>query len=112
MRAVIGIDESGKPIIWDPNELINPHVMITGITGSGKTHQLREFIRQIVSTAEHNVRVHLIDVHDDIEIDGASSLIFSQNSEHGYNPLVIDPDPNSGGVRRAIQNFLRLLSKI
>lgn len=111
MYAIVGIDKYGKPIEWHPLECVNPHMQITGISGSGKTHFTRTIIQQIVATSQTPVRIHLVDVHEDIDIPGASSLKFSSSMPYGYNPLVIDPDIHGGGPNKTITNFLKLLGK-
>ena len=111
MKAIIGIDSTGAPIAWEPELLTNPHLLITGMSGSGKTHLLRTIIHQLVNTAQSPVRVHVIDIHEDINIPGASSLLFSQNMPYGFNPLVVDSDIHSGGINPAITSFLKLLSR-
>lgn len=113
MRAILGLEanQNGKPIIWSPEHLVNPHVLITGKSGTGKTHLLRSLIRQCLTSSSRPVRIHVLDVHDDIVIAGASEQLFSQNCPYGLNPLHIDPDPHFGGVRRAIENFLRLMNQ-
>jgi len=32
------------PVFWNPNKLINPHIAIIGITGSGKSYTVKTFI--------------------------------------------------------------------
>jgi len=32
------------PVFWDPNKLINPHIAIIGITGSGKSYTVKTFL--------------------------------------------------------------------
>ena len=34
----------GTPVFWDPKKLINPHVAIVGITGSGKSYLTKSFL--------------------------------------------------------------------
>jgi DNA helicase HerA-like ATPase len=111
MLAVLGIDNRNKAVQWQPESLINPHVIVTGMSGVGKTHFLRSMISQIVSSAHKRIRVHVVDVHGDIDIPGAHALDFTPQMPYGFNPLVIDPNPHSGGVNAAIARFLRLLSK-
>jgi hypothetical protein len=86
-------------------------MIVTGVSGSGKTHFLRMLIHQLCMTANYPVRFHLIDVHEDIFIPGASSLKFTSNMPYGYNPLIIDPDPDTGGPAKAVASFIDLLSK-
>lgn len=34
----------GTPVFWDPKKLINPHIAIVGITGSGKSYLVKSFL--------------------------------------------------------------------
>lgn len=111
MYAIIGIDKNSKPILWKPDENINPHMIVTGVSGSGKTHFLRQLIHQLCSTSTTPVRFHLIDIHEDIEVPGASTLKFTATQPYGFNPLVVDPNPDSGGPQKAVASFLSLLGK-
>lgn len=93
------------------DEAVNPHMAICGDTGTGKTHTLRKAICEVARTSQ-DTRFHIFDVHDDIEVDEkiTSDVIFSSGSPYGFNPLLIDPDLHSGGVRKAILNFIGVLS--
>ncbi|MDE2099857.1 MAG: hypothetical protein KGL39_21570 [Patescibacteria group bacterium] len=104
------------PVEWVPAALINAHMVMTGDSGTGKTHNIREFIRQIdaqraAGTVGTLRRVHLMDSHGDLDVPGASEVMFSQTTPYAFNPFDVDPDPHFGGVRRAINNFLGLLSR-
>lgn len=104
-------DSSRTAVFTDFNEVVNPHVMICGDSGTGKTHTLREAISSVVRTSPVPVRFHVFDVHGDIEIDDAacSTVMFSESSPYGLNPLKLNPDPDYGGVRKCIQNFISTL---
>lgn len=115
MKVIMGYNAGdlsrGKsvPVIFDTHELINCHMLCVGRSGTGKTHTLREMIEQI--SAQGRVRVHVMDVHGDIDIDGASSVKFSESTPYGFNPLTINPDPDFGGVRKRIQTFINALNR-
>lgn len=96
------------PVFWDSSALINPHLLICGKSGSGKTYQLRRLVGELASSG---IRVHVFDVHGDIHVPGESRVVFSTANTWGFNPLVLNPDPHAGGVRRAIGNFLALLGR-
>lgn len=87
------------PIEWNEASLTNPHVGVFGTTGAGKTRWIRKFC----SAMPPSVEVDIFDYHDDIHVPGAESVLFSEATRYGYNPLVINPDPHYGGVRRCIQ---------
>jgi DNA helicase HerA-like ATPase len=99
------------PVVWNTSEVINGHILIAGGSGTGKTHSIRKIIREMLRSSTHPIRIHLFDVHDDIVIDGASDIIFSEATKTGLNPLQIDPDLHTGGIRKAIQNFINTINK-
>lgn len=100
-----------EPILWSPESMINGHLVMTGDSGSGKTHNLRLFCRQMAQTAGPMLeRIHIFDPHGDIDVPG-SLVEFSQSTPYAFNPLEINPDPDFGGVRRAISNFIGMLQR-
>lgn len=96
---------------WDTRRLINGHVLIVGKSGTGKTHTLRNMVSQMSEQSGGKIRVHVMDVHGDIDLDGASTVKFSESTPYGFNPLTINPDPDFGGVRKRIQSFMAALSR-
>jgi hypothetical protein len=100
-----------EAIEWDTERLINAHAFLVGKSGAGKTHMLRSMINQISTASNNRVRVHVFDVHGDIEIDGASTVQFSEATPYGFNPLVVNPDPHFGGIRKRIQSFIAALKR-
>lgn len=95
------------PVVWEADRLINPHILICGKSGTGKTHLLR----RMIAPATGGVRFHIFDVHSDIRITGESRVVFSEATRYGYNPLVLDTDPHTGGVRRTINRLVRTLNR-
>lgn len=98
-------------ILWDTKKLINGHTLIVGKSGTGKTYTLKNMITQIGRQAGGRLRVHVMDVHGDIDLPGASTVKFSESTPYGFNPLIINPDPDFGGVRKRIQSFIAALSR-
>lgn len=115
MLIRIGKDaKTGKPVIVDTQKVINPHLQMTGISGMGKTHTLQELVTSFVESAaelQRPVRVHVIDPHGDIDLPFCSLVKFSEATGYGYNPLEVNPDPDFGGVRRAIQKFISAIKR-
>lgn len=109
--AQAALRRSDLSIDWDEEQLINGHILIAGGSGTGKTHNIRKFCREFVRSATGPLRIHVFDVHDDIAIAGASEIVFSEASDVGLNPLVIDPNIHTGGVRKAIQNLIQTINK-
>ena len=98
-----------EPVVFDTQKLVNAHTMIIGKSGVGKTHTLKKMLSQM--TEQAHLRIHVMDVHGDIDIAGASSVRFSEATPYGFNPLMINPDPDFGGVRKRIQSFIATLNR-
>lgn len=120
MKSSFGIDfnklRTGQrvPVEWDSQKVLNPHVVIVGKSGNGKTTQIRSMIDQLKMDAEKTgkpFRVRVIDVHGDIDLPGCSTVKFSDSSPYGMNPLAINPDPDFGGIRKQIQQFIGIINK-
>lgn len=117
MQIDFGIDSAflrqgqQKPVIWDSLKLINGHVLIVGKSGTGKTHTLKKMLNQLAAQTNGNFRCHIMDVHGDIDIEGSSTVKFSEATPYGFNPLTINPDPDFGGVRKRIQSFMAALNR-
>lgn len=122
MRVVWGLDaallkkQNRVEIVQDTRIALNGHTLITGGSGSGKTHQLRRMISQLSATAaadnEPIPRFHVLDIHGDIDVPGASSVLFSEQTQYGLAPLRINPDPHYGGVRKRIQAFTGTVNRV
>jgi hypothetical protein len=97
--------------VWRADDAINGHWLIAGGSGVGKTHTIRKIVESMVITTQNPLRVHVLDVHGDIEIPGASEVLFSESTTVGLNPLIVDPNPHTGGVRKSIQNFISTINK-
>jgi len=99
-------NQKTENVYWNEAELSNWHVGITGTSGSGKTHQIRQF----VSALSSDVAIDIFDYHGDIEIGNTSDVLFSEQTKYGYNPFVINQDPHFGGVRKATNRVIEILS--
>lgn len=115
MRVVWGFDAAIRdkrvPVEWDSNKLTNPHMIMMGDTGSGKTYQLRHVCSSLAATCASDARIHIFDRHDNIHVEGASTVFFSQASDFGINVLELNPNPHYGGVRRRIQSFISSVNR-
>lgn len=102
-------DGRAAPVRLDTSRLINAHVLLVGSSGVGKSHTIRAMIARGGASAP-GVRFHVFDVHGDLDIAGASVAQFSEQAPFGLNPLVVNPDPDFGGVRKAVQAFIRTVN--
>lgn len=110
MRHLFGYNEymlrqqhKRVPVAMDTTELVNGHVLVAGMSGSGKSHQLRAML---ASGAKQSVQFDVVDVHDELMIPGATPMMYSVSTRYGYNPLVLNTDPHSGGVHAKIAEFI------
>jgi hypothetical protein len=101
----------GETLHWTPAKLTNAHVIVSGVSGSGKTHTLRKITRGLVESGARWVL--LFDPHGDVRIPGLPCQDFelTEQAAFGLNPLRVDPDPLGGGPRRTIRAFVSLLSR-
>lgn len=114
MKINFGKDSSVKynnDVIWDSQKVINGHMLIVGKSGTGKTYTFRNTIEQLQQQSHGKLRVHIIDVHGDIDINKSSTVKFSESTNYGFNPIAINPDPDFGGVRKKIQSFISALNR-
>lgn len=112
MEMIVGRNAvSGAPVRWAPAELANPHVGLFGDTGMGKSHMLRRFANSMQETGHQRFRMHIIDPHGDLEIEGESSVNFNESAPFGFNPLELNPDIKFGGVRKRVQSLVRALNQ-
>lgn len=118
MKALLGFDagarNSGKELRleWDSKLVVNPHFYIAGMTGSGKTHLIRSLIADMDASATAPARFHIFDVHGDIHVPGASSVLFNEQGQAGLNPLRVTADPVFGGLRKQIQLFIETINRV
>lgn len=106
------LTEETLRVRWNENQMINGHMLIVGQSGTGKTHNIRKVISHLVqSNRGAPLRIHVLDVHDDIQIKGGSEVLFSESTSTGLNPLAVNPDPHTGGVRKTVQNFIHTINK-
>ena len=94
-------------VFMDTAELINGHLLLAGMSGTGKSWQLQSLI---TSGARQGIEFDIFDVHNELDVLGATSAIYSNATRYGYNPLVLNKDPHSGGVRQNITDFIALVN--
>lgn len=117
LTATFGLDyhswQRGQKIevVWDSSSLQSGHSLFIGRSGAGKTTQLKKFLSALSRQSSH-ARMHLLDVHDDLDLPGASEVEFDQSSEYGLNPLRVNADRKHGGVYRCIDVFMKTVQKV
>jgi type IV secretory pathway VirB4 component len=92
----------GQNTHWDPHALPNPHVVVIGASGSGKTQTLKAMAHELANYGRKQILI--IDFHGDQSLPDEVVYPLHMASPHGINPLTINPDPEGGGPHlQAIQ---------
>jgi hypothetical protein len=120
MQIEWGVDAGARargeklPVVWNSQSAVNGHCLVVGMSGSGKTHMLRKMAADLLATADPGVRprLHVFDGHGDIVIPDSSTVLFSEQTRYGMNPLRVGPDPHFGGIRKRVQGFIRTLNRV
>jgi hypothetical protein len=84
----------GNGVLWSPEAHPNPHLLIVGGSGSGKSWTVRLLARRLIELGYDCV---LFDFHGDLAVEGAASHAVSLDSRYGVNPLAVAPDKTGGG---------------
>lgn len=102
--------QQGKsvPIYYVPEQLTNAHMLLCGMSGTGKSTQSVRLLNSI-----HEPNLDIFDVHGELHvIRDAVSCTYSQRTMYGYNPLVLDTNRDSGGVDRQVNFIVRLIKDV
>jgi type IV secretory pathway VirB4 component len=87
----------GDEVYWDLNKAANPHMVILGTSGSGKTQTLKAIVWELYQRFPS--RSIVLDFHGDQELPGEICYPIHMASAYGINPLVINLDPEGGGSK-------------
>jgi len=116
MRCFIGLDyramreNRANAVVYDPTELINGHMVLSGMSGTGKSFTSLRFLN---SAARSGYAIDVFDVHEELHgIDGAVTAKYSQATGYGFNPLVLDTDKHEGGPLRQIELLVGLIKSV
>lgn len=99
-----------QPVVFEPALLTSAHVLVTGMSGTGKSTQS---VRMLQAAAQAGYQVDIMDVHEELDgISGAVDCKLSQHTGYGYNPLVLDTDLHAGGVNRQVDFVVGLIKDV
>ena len=110
----LGTDYSTKKRIdgWDPDSKFcsNPHLLITGMSGAGKTTVLKDLINYLGNKRKKIVFV--LDIHDGLEVENENYVKYSaRNTSVGINPFEFDYDIEDGGPAIRAEILVSLFKK-
>lgn len=97
------------PVVIDTSRLINAHMLIAGMSGTGKSYQMMSYLN---ACYREGIPVEVFDVHEELhEVSGAHAVKFSAATRAGYNPLVPSLDIHSGGLLNQIDLFVATINR-
>lgn len=97
-------------VFYDPSVLLNGHLVLAGMSGSGKSFQT---MRLLDTAARSGIEIDVMDVHEELHgVYGGKAVKFSQSTGYGFNPLVLDTDPHAGGVNRQADFVVGLVKQV
>lgn len=105
-------------MLWDPDaEFVgNAHLIISGESGSGKSHLLRKVVKWLATPTPERLEKHIyvLDLHGDLGIEGVDENLIEftgRNSPHGINPFEFDPDERNGGCGVQVDVIVTMIKK-
>jgi type IV secretory pathway VirB4 component len=95
-----------KKVFWDYKKENNPHLMLIGQSGSGKTYLLRKILKHL---DKRGIKTFVIDFHGDLHIENDQTFEFTTiNPEYGIGVFEFDTDPKSGGIYNRIEELIKI----
>lgn len=93
-----------------PDEVPNPHMMITGTSGSGKTSLLRPYLKYLGRMGK---TVHILDLKGDICVGDEENLMTfkARNSNMGISPFEFINDIDSGGPKLQAVELVEMIKR-
>lgn len=116
MKHLVGMNDGkwrnegmASPVVLDTDKLINGHMLIAGMSGTGKSYQIMQLLS---SCARDRIQVDAFDVHEELdEAPQSATVKFSEATRAGFNPLAIYQDPHSGGARKQISLIIDMINR-
>jgi energy-coupling factor transporter ATP-binding protein EcfA2 len=96
----LGVDEKKVNVTWAPKKEKNPHFMVVGTSGSGKTETLKSIIHEL---SEQKIPSFIVDFHQDFE-DVADNVLDFNNIT--INPLEYNPETPESTMYK-VSNILK-----
>lgn len=106
-----GVTQKDKSFIFNPNsvESVNPHLLITGTSGSGKTVLLKDIIEYL---NDIHVNTLVLDFHGDMDTNMENHIEYTaRNTAFGINPFEFDYDLKNGGPKVNVDIIVQMFKK-
>ncbi|MGA1846210.1 ATP-binding protein [Deferribacter abyssi] len=99
---------NNKSVFWIPDNCHNPHLIICGSSGTGKTYTIKNIIKTF---SKHKITFTIIDKHGDIDVE-IPEYQLKYGSDVGINPLALNNHIDSGGPKINALSFIALLNEL
>jgi hypothetical protein len=98
-----------KEVYWDYRKEQNPHLMIVGKSGSGKTFLLRKILKNFALN-EKKINVFVIDFHGDLEIEECQTIEYNKNDvdSSGIGVFEFDYFSKAGGIYNRVDELVKI----
>ena len=106
-----GLIQKSKTFTWSPDHRLslNPHLLITGKSGAGKTRKILNIIKAL---QEAGKTVMVLDLHGDLHVPGEKHIEYTvRNSAYGINPFEFETDEKNGGPAINVLNIVQMFKK-
>jgi len=99
-----------KKVYWDYRAEQNPHLMIVGKSGSGKTYLLRKILNHFALNEKGKINIFVIDFHGDLEIEDAQTIEYNKNDEtsSGIGVFEFDFFSKAGGIYNRVDELVKI----
>ncbi len=99
-----------KEIVWDYRKEQNPHLMVIGKSGSGKTYLLRKILNHFAMNEKGRINVFVIDFHGDLEIEECQTIEYNKNdaSSSGIGVFEFDYYSKAGGIYNRVDELVKI----
>ncbi|WP_456470016.1 ATP-binding protein [Caminibacter sp.] len=99
-----------KEVVWNYRTEQNPHLMIIGKSGSGKTFLLRNILRHFALNEKKRINVFVIDFHGDLEIKESQTIEYNKNSptSAGIGVFEFDYYSKAGGIYNRVDELIKI----
>ena len=99
-----------KEVYWNYRKEQNPHLMIVGKSGSGKTYLLRKILKHFALNEKGKINVFVIDFHGDLEIEEAQNIEYNKNDSNsaGIGVFEFDYYSKAGGIYNRVDELVKI----
>jgi Helicase HerA, central domain len=87
----------GENIYWELERVSNPHIVIIGTSGSGKTQTIKAIASELA--VNFPCQVVVLDFHGDQKLPQELHVPLNMAAPVGINPLIVNLDEEGGGPK-------------